>query len=199
MCDTDGDGLNDCEEFEIGTDPELIDTDGDGIPDGIEFRMGMDPTRDDTREDLDFDGIRNIDELLQGTNPSMADTRAAQAWTIQSSADQTNVDPVTGRVCYQFAVNGLQLPTPLAHTPPPINGHTQKALPIGWSDTLLWLGEAPAGDLRDFGRFRVGCVRTRWVPPDVRLPLAPSVTLVDADFKDPAVFNPDADCRGATP
>ncbi len=190
-CDTDGDGLNDCEEFEIGTDPELVDTDGDGIPDGVEFRVGMDPLRDDTREDLDFDGIRNLDEVLQFSSPTLADTRASQAFTIQTTTTQTSVDPVTKSVCYSFQVQGIKLLSPLSRAP--------AGLPIGWSDTLLWLGEAPAGDNRDYGRFRLACVRTRWVPPDVRLPLEPSVTLVDADFKDPAQFRADRDCKGAKP
>jgi hypothetical protein len=193
ICDTDGDGLNDCEEYEIGTDPELVDTDGDGIPDGIEFRLGMDPLRDDTREDLDFDGIRNIDEVLSFSNPSLPDSRARQDWSIQVSADETSIDPITQRVCYDFKVAGVRLPTPLSRLGLP------GGLPLGWSDTLLWLGEAPRSDLRDFGRFRVACVRARWVPPNVRLPLAPGVTLTDADFKAPATFRPDRDCVGAKP
>jgi hypothetical protein len=189
-CDTDGDGLNDCEEFEIGTDPELVDTDGDGIPDGIEFRMGMDPLRDDTREDLDFDGIRNLDEILQFTNPTIPDTRDSLQYAIHTSADETGTD-AQGRVCYQFLTTGIQLPSPLSRAP--------TGLPIGWSDTMLWLGEAPRGDDRDFGRFRVACVRARWVPPNVRLPLEPIVSLQDSDFKDPSQFKADRDCRGAKP
>lgn len=35
--DDDGDGLNICEEFDLGTDPSKVDTDGDGIPDGEEL------------------------------------------------------------------------------------------------------------------------------------------------------------------
>ena len=190
MCDTDGDGLNDCEEAEIGSDPELIDTDGDGIPDGIEFRLGLDPTRDDTREDLDFDGISNLDEVLAGSSPTLPDTRARQAWTKQITADETSTDP-SGKVCYSFQVAGVQLPTPLSRLP--------GGLPLGWSDTMIWLGEAPQGDARDYGRFRVACVRTRWVPPNVRLPLASTITLEDADFKLPSAFVPGRDCKGAQP
>ena len=187
-CDTDGDGLTDCEEYELGTDPELVDSDADGIPDGLEFRLGLDPTRDDTREDLDFDGIRNIDEVLGFSSPTMPDTRARDAWAVRTMTQVQSTD-AQGRVCYAFSTQGVTLPTPLSRAP--------KGEPLGWSETLLWLGEAPAGDLRDYGRFRVACVRTRWVAPDVRLPLAPSVTLTDADFKDPALFNPKSDCRGA--
>ena len=41
--DSDGDGLTDAEEAELGTDPESVDTDGDSYPDGFEVRMGSDP------------------------------------------------------------------------------------------------------------------------------------------------------------
>jgi len=42
--DSDGDGLTDAEENEIGTDPDNIDSDGDGFSDGEEWEEGSDPT-----------------------------------------------------------------------------------------------------------------------------------------------------------
>lgn len=41
--DTDGDGLSDAREEEIGTDPVRRDTDGDGYSDGEEVSTGHDP------------------------------------------------------------------------------------------------------------------------------------------------------------
>jgi len=44
--DSDGDGLSDAREYELGTDPLLVDTDGDGFGDLVEGRYssyGMDP------------------------------------------------------------------------------------------------------------------------------------------------------------
>jgi YD repeat-containing protein len=41
--DTDGDGLSDAEEQQIGSDPLNPDTDGDGYPDGLEVLLGSDP------------------------------------------------------------------------------------------------------------------------------------------------------------
>jgi hypothetical protein len=90
--DTDGDGLTDAEETELGTDPAIVDTDedelgdgdevdagsdplepdtdGDGILDGAEVANGTDPTKADT----DGDGISDPDELDLGTDPTKADT-----------------------------------------------------------------------------------------------------------------------------
>lgn len=47
--DTDGDGLTDAEEEELGTDPEDEDTDGDTVSDGDEVDAGTDP-----EDPLDF-------------------------------------------------------------------------------------------------------------------------------------------------
>jgi hypothetical protein len=41
--DSDGDGLTDLEEAELGTDPSLADTDADGWDDGVEVAGNTDP------------------------------------------------------------------------------------------------------------------------------------------------------------
>ena len=64
--DTDGDGLLDSEEKEIGTDPNLEDTDGDGLSDYDEQETyGTDPMNFDTDGDGYFDG----QEIKGGYNP----------------------------------------------------------------------------------------------------------------------------------
>jgi hypothetical protein len=68
--DSDGDGLPDWKERQIGTDPLKVDTNGDGIPDGIEYAAGLDPVG----MDVDHDGLTNAQELAMGTNPFLADT-----------------------------------------------------------------------------------------------------------------------------
>ena len=41
--DSDADGLNDCEEQELGTDPEKVDSDGDGFADADEVDCVSNP------------------------------------------------------------------------------------------------------------------------------------------------------------
>jgi hypothetical protein len=54
--DSDGDGLTNLQEYELGTDPFNPDTDGDGIPDGQEARK---------RESQDADGTRQLSRGLE--------------------------------------------------------------------------------------------------------------------------------------
>ena len=68
-CDSDGDGLTNAEEEELGTNPDKADTDGDGIKDPDEVDAGTDPTLADT----DGDGIDDGDEADYGTDPLDAD------------------------------------------------------------------------------------------------------------------------------
>ena len=49
--DTDGDGLPDIDEIEIGTDPLDADTDGDGWTDGDELDWGTNPLDPDSNPD----------------------------------------------------------------------------------------------------------------------------------------------------
>ena len=68
--DTDGDGLHDGREVELGADPTAPDTDGDGLSDGREVELGADPTAADT----DGDGLDDAREVELGTDPAAADT-----------------------------------------------------------------------------------------------------------------------------
>jgi hypothetical protein len=69
--DSDGDGLGDLDEADLGTDPLRRDTDGDGLVDGEEIRQRSDPRLVDT----DGDGLSDGDEVLMlGTDPSRSDT-----------------------------------------------------------------------------------------------------------------------------
>ena len=66
--DTDGDGLEDSIEFELGTDPYTADTDQDGLTDGDEYYVYATGT---LNPDSDGDGILDGDEVAQGTDPNI--------------------------------------------------------------------------------------------------------------------------------
>lgn len=70
--DTDGDGLTDERELQIGSDPSNPDTDGDGLKDGQEvLTYKTDPLNPDT----DLDGLKDGEEVLTyKTDPLDPDT-----------------------------------------------------------------------------------------------------------------------------
>jgi hypothetical protein len=63
--DSDGDGLKNKKEFEIGTDPKNSDTDGDGVEDNYEYNERLDPTNPDS----DSDGMPDGWEIANNFNP----------------------------------------------------------------------------------------------------------------------------------
>ena len=67
--DSDGDGLTNSEERDLGTDPDVADTDGDGIADGEEVERGIDPLNIDS----DGDGYSDGDEVAEGSDPADED------------------------------------------------------------------------------------------------------------------------------
>jgi hypothetical protein len=75
--DHDLDGLTDCEEAVLRTDPYLADSDRDGVPDLVEVRLGGNPLVDDRLVDSDMDGIPNGEETTRGLDP----------WTNDSARD----------------------------------------------------------------------------------------------------------------
>lgn len=94
VTDTDGDGLSNREEQQVGTNPNTADSDNDGLVDGEELRYGTNPEvadsdndgLTDTAEirtyytnpnssDSDSDGLSDYEEVItHGTNPNDADS-----------------------------------------------------------------------------------------------------------------------------
>jgi len=72
--DTDGDGIADGVEIELGLDPSNPDTDGDGIADGLEIELGLDPSNPDT----DGDGIADGLEAEPNDAPGVEDGNHSQ-------------------------------------------------------------------------------------------------------------------------
>ena len=65
--DSDGDGLEDTIEAELGTDPVDLDTDDDGLTDGDEYYVYQTGTRN---PDTDGDGVVDGVETANGTDPN---------------------------------------------------------------------------------------------------------------------------------
>ena len=115
--DSDGDGLNDCEEAFLELDPRNPDTDGDRILDGAELRAGIDPTTPDADRDPDYDGIINRSEIQGNTNPNSVDGDRFQKERVRDILSDKGEKPVpnmdTGEIedrrCYDYEVSELEL------------------------------------------------------------------------------------------
>lgn len=92
LIDSDGDGISDLQEEEIGTDPTNVDSDGDRISDGVELKMGLKPQNVldangvptgeninivkgcNTENDEDGDRLNDCEERVLGTDGCISDT-----------------------------------------------------------------------------------------------------------------------------
>ncbi len=117
--DLDGDGLFDCEETILGTDPRHPDSDDDGVLDWIELALGTDPATADAMDDLDLDGTPNGDEIAGGTDPLTPDADTYRDYRVQTVLRDLGVVDVERwpdgllqeRHCYEYNVQNLQLVT----------------------------------------------------------------------------------------
>jgi outer membrane protein OmpA-like peptidoglycan-associated protein len=92
--DSDGDGLPDWKELEIGTDPFNPDTDGDGLNDGEEVNEYLtDPLNPDT----DYDGLKDGEEVrVYSTDPLDPDTDDGGV-TDGHEVLEDDTDPLNGK------------------------------------------------------------------------------------------------------
>lgn len=84
--DSDGDGLSDAKEAELGTDPQDADSDDDGINDGDEVALGTDPNNADS----DGDGASDGAEVTAGSDPNDASSRPSD----EASDDEARGVPI---------------------------------------------------------------------------------------------------------
>jgi hypothetical protein len=151
--DGDGDGLNDCEEEFLKTDPIQPDTDGDGILDWTELLYRTDPRVDDALSDLDFDGVTNAEEIKAGTDPLVPDADRYRDERVVYGLDDLGVmdveNPDNGgleeRHCYNFDVQDI----PMGITPVPGKN--------GYNRILLYTSEKPSRVAGVPGEVRVAC------------------------------------------
>jgi hypothetical protein len=76
--DFDGDELNNFSEYQAGTKANQFDSDGDLLPDGWEVSYYLNPLSaagiHGMDGDIEPDGVTNIDELIHGSSPILADS-----------------------------------------------------------------------------------------------------------------------------
>ena len=92
-CDSDGDGISNKDELDLGTDPDLADTDGDGVDDGVEQDNGSDPLNPDS----DDDGLTDGEEASLGTSATNADSDGdgyLDGWEVDAGTDPANAESV---------------------------------------------------------------------------------------------------------
>ena len=159
--DLDGDGLLDCEEAVVGTDPRLMDSDGDHIPDGLEVRYGTDPLTPDDAIDSDADGVFNLQEFAAHTDPQNVDPVLYRDHRASYSIVDKGQD-AGQRHCYDFTADHIELASTLGQ---------KGAATRGVNRVFLYFGQAPTDSgAHDPGRWRVACVDPVWVAPMFKLP-----------------------------
>lgn len=99
LIDTDRDGLLDCTEIFLGTDPFDKDTDNDGIEDGVEVALGTDPLDDQSpliKTDSNNDGVPDAFKLILGlslTDPDTDGDGYLDFWELATGSDP--LDPTS--------------------------------------------------------------------------------------------------------
>lgn len=106
--DSDQDGLSDCDDLSLSTDPYNFDRDGDLIFDGLEFRIGSNPLDPrDVNADMDTDGRDGFDESIQHTGVFVNDNEVTHGPLIDVSVREA--PPKDGQSCYHVALKTIPL------------------------------------------------------------------------------------------
>ena len=187
--DTDGDGLFDCEESYLTTDPTTPDTDGDFVSNLTEERNTMNPLNPtDAHGDIDRNGILNLDEIAIGLSPfaQVSSTERGFAFTSAWSPEASSVN--AGGACYQFDVQHVRLVT---------TGDNAVAREGGnrvYFDVYQSEEDSPA----TLATVRRACADVLYVNGGVKLPLNGVVNFADSDFVNLQTFNPTKNCKDMT-
>ena len=112
-CDTgyndfDLDGLTDCEEEALQTDPLNPDSDRDGIPDGVEVRFLMNPSDGiDAQLDPDQDGRTNLEEIKENT--PLKESSKSYTSKLSLKYGLETYPQVDGSECYDVLVDNIPI------------------------------------------------------------------------------------------
>ncbi len=99
---------------------EPLDTDGDGMPNEYEINMGLDSSQDDSMDDLDQDGLSNLEEYQLGTlanNPDtdrdeLTDKEELQTYATDPLREDTDLDGLAdGNEVHTYTTDPLKSDT----------------------------------------------------------------------------------------
>ncbi len=108
LADSDHDGLSDCDDFALGTNPFHFDRDGDTIFDGLEKRIGSNPLDPkDFTSDFDLDGLNSFQESNQQTGVFIDDRVILHNTLTQISIQQVENRGI--QKCYRISIKGMPL------------------------------------------------------------------------------------------
>jgi len=181
--DSDGDGLMDCEETFIKTDPLNPDTDGDLISDWLEVENGMnplDPT--DAYGDINRDGILNLNEIKIGLSPSAPISLSERPFALTYALTSESGSP-----CYQFDVQHIRLQTTALNDIGQLGGNRI------YYDIVETAEDSPA----NFATVRRACADVLYDGVS-KIPLTGVVRFTDSDFVDISQFDPNTNCKDLT-
>lgn len=106
--DYDLDGLTDCEEAAITSDPLDPDTDNDGIPDGVELRATLNPIDPaDASLDADQDGLSNLEEVKM--NSPLKQTNSANTTKFSLGYSLDEYTKPGNQTCYDITVDNIPI------------------------------------------------------------------------------------------
>src|ERR1019366_2009382 len=184
--DSDGDGLMDCEETFLKTDPLNQDTDGDLTMDLTEERRGLnplDPT--DAYGDINRDGILNQNEVQIGLTPTDPVAPTERPFAFSYGLTPTN-DAATS--CYQFDVQHMRL----------MDTGTTAAGPQGGNRIYYDIVETSEDSPTNLASVKRACATVLYANHIAKVPLSGVVTFQDSDFVDLASFDPTKNCKDLT-
>jgi len=151
--DLDGDGLNNTNEFLVGTDHEKWDTDADGMPDGYEVANNLAGTVNDAWLDSDSDGLANWAEFIAGTAAGNSNSvYALGAGGLPGASFLIRHGTASGRIYEIFYSDDLAQWRAFGNTNPPVGRYVESGSGVQhtFTDdyTAATSGSAPTNGLR---------------------------------------------------
>ena len=168
IMDSDGDGLNDCEEAFFGSLANRVDSDDDGIPDGVEFRFGTSPQQKEAQDDLDWDGTQNSVEVLNGFDPLCDDASIRSRVGYAREIEEIGVNEQQS--CYRFSVRGLPALASMSTAMTDNASSNPPQAMVNENRILLYAGEGAFDEKSTASKWRVACVLAPLNPQTGRLP-----------------------------